>query len=94
MNIDTEMQIKDIIDNCRRILPNDVIKEVQHFYEHCEYEMALEGLVIELIKADIAPANYNYDEWRELMQNIGLDKEPNFDGEFWSKFVEWGKGKI
>ena len=93
MNIDINIQIKKIIHDSSKIISKDAIKEIKHFYEHGEYEMALEGLIIELMKSNVVPDNYNYTEWCELIQSIGLDEEPNFYGDFWVKFTEWGKGK-
>ena len=89
----SENQIDVIIQACRDILPEDAIKEVDHFFGHGEYEMAFEGLVIELMKADVVPHNYDYDEWCTLMRSLKLDDESSFDGEFWSKFLVWGQTK-
>ncbi len=91
--MDTDTQISEIIRACRSVLPDDAMKEVDHFFTHGEPEMAFEGLVIELMKADVVPPTYDYDEWCGLARDLGLDEDSVFDGEFWTKFVTWGKAK-
>ena len=46
-----EQKIGEIIESTRNVLSEDTIGEVDHYYMHGEYEMAFEGLVIELMKS-------------------------------------------
>lgn len=78
------------ISLAEEIFQNDELSEVKHYYDHDEYEMALEGLLIELISAGIYPDNFEFSEWKELAIHYGLDKESVFDGSIWSKFIQWG----
>ena len=45
-----EYKLLELIRECEKNLDRESVDEVMHFYNHGEYEMALEGLVIELIK--------------------------------------------
>ena len=89
MNNDNE-RLASYISASEGIISSDAIEEVRHFYEHGEYEMSFEGLVIELMKVRKYPNNFNLNEWRELAISYGLNKETVFDGEFWVKFINWG----
>ena len=75
----------------KSLISADGFKEVMHFFEHGEYEMAFEGLIIELMRINKYPEQYNYQEWKNTGLEFGLNKESVFDGEFWSKFKKWGK---
>jgi hypothetical protein len=90
MAMDTDTRVGEIIQACRSILPDDALKEVDHLFEHGEPAMAFEGLVIELMQADVVPPPYDFDEWCALARDCGLDDDPVFDGAFWMKFVTWG----
>jgi hypothetical protein len=93
MTMDADTRIGVIIQECRALLPPDAMDEVSHFFEHGELEMAFEGLLLELMKADVVPPSYDYGEWCALAQDLGLNEDPVFDGHFWTKFEKWGKGK-
>ncbi len=86
-----ENQIGIIIEASRRILSEDAISEVDHYYIHGEYEMAFEGLIIELMKTKQAPSGYNFKQWCDLICEMGLNKAPVFDGNLYSKFIFWNK---
>ena len=89
--MDPYQRIGAIIQDCRGILSDRALEVVDHYNEHGEFEMAFEGLVIELIKADAAPDSFDYEEWCGLLRAIGLDQEQVFDVEIWNKFIEWGR---
>jgi hypothetical protein len=84
-------QIEAIINSCESIIPEDGCKEVRHFFSHGEYEMAFEGLLLELMKSNSKPRNFDFDEWCRIARALNLDTEPNFDGDFWEQFQQWGR---
>ena len=86
-----EARIGEIICSCRTILPDSAMREVDHYFANGEPEMAFEGLVIELMNADVVPPTYDFKEWRALMRDTGIDVDPVFDGDFWQKFVAWAR---
>lgn len=91
MKNSTKERLKRFIKISEEIITIDSLEEVIHYYDHGEYEMAFEGLVIELINANRYPDNFIFYEWMELALEFNLDKESIFDGEFWRKFILWGE---
>ncbi|WML46754.1 hypothetical protein RCG23_14005 [Neobacillus sp. PS3-34] len=84
-------KLKQCIAVSKVILSTDVIKEVEHYFNHSEYEMAFEGLLIELTKLGKYPLGFNFLEWKALGEHFKLDKESVFDVSIWTKFLNWGK---
>lgn len=62
------------------------MEEVRHYRNHAEYEMAFEGLVIELISVNKYPKRFDVAEWEKVAIAFNLHEESVFDGEFWDKF--------
>lgn len=83
--------LRKLIEASNSILTADALSSVMHYYEHGEYEMAYEGLVLELIRSGKHPAGFDFLEWKNLAVSFNLDNDPVFDGSFWGKFVEWGR---
>ncbi len=84
-------KLKHYIALSESLISKHDLKEVQHFFEHGEYEMAFEGLVIELMIINKYPEQYNYQEWENIGLEFRLDKESVFDSELWNKFKKWGR---
>ena len=93
MNTNYEQMLYDFILYSEKVLQSDELEEVKHYYQHDEYEMALEGLLIELISAGKYPDNFEFSIWKDLVINYGLNKESVFDEFIWNKFLEWGMNK-
>ncbi|NQX64625.1 hypothetical protein HQN90_00655 [Paenibacillus alba] len=72
------------------ILP-DGLEGVLHFFEHGEYEMAFEGLIIELTNVALYPKGFKYSEWFSLALHYKLNVESVFDVNIWFKFKQWGE---
>ncbi|KJS13671.1 MAG: hypothetical protein VR67_03515 [Peptococcaceae bacterium BRH_c8a] len=81
------------IKSAEKLIPRDGLESVKHYYKHDEFEMAFEGLILELLKTGKYPNNYDYIQWKELAIHYGLNKESVFDGQLWSKFVKWGTAR-
>ena len=89
--MDTDARVRVLYEASAPLLSEDAAKGVLHYLEHGEPEMALEGLVLELIAANAAPAGIEFTVWEALARELHLDDEPIFDGEFWRKFTDWGR---
>lgn len=89
--VEEKQILEDFIKISKRFLSLDRLEAVEHYLEHGEYEMAYEGLVIELYSIGLYPTNFNFTKWKELGLVFGLDKEAVFDEEFWDKFNKWGQ---
>ena len=93
MHINHEAILGEFISLSERFLRNNELDEVRHYYEHGEYEMAFEGLLIELTSLGIYPDNFKFSKWKEIAIHYGLDKESIFDEFIWEKFMRWGADK-
>ncbi|MBQ5675460.1 MAG: hypothetical protein IIV45_10350 [Lachnospiraceae bacterium] len=78
-----------LIKDCETFLDEESLKEVMHFYLHGEYEMSLEGLMIEMINGKNYPTNISVDSIKELVVHYRLNTESVFCYNFWEKFSEW-----
>lgn len=74
-----ELKLLDLIKECEEKLDKESVDEVMHFYNHGEYEMALEGLIIEMIKVQKYPKSYTIDILNELVLYYRLNIESVFD---------------
>lgn len=93
MSVNYEEMLGEFILLSEKVLRNNELSEVKHYYKHDEYEMAVEGLLIELISAGIYPDNFEFSKWKELLIHYGLNKEFVFDELIWDKFIQWGTRK-
>lgn len=84
-----ELKLLELIRKCEKILDKVSVDEVMHFYSHGEYEMALEGLIIEMMKVQKCPESDNIDMLNELVLYYRLNIESVFDYYFWEKFSKW-----
>ncbi len=87
-------RLKEYIDSSKDLLATDAVKEIEHYIAHSEYEMAFEGLLIELTKFEKYPLDFNFLQWRALGEHFKLDKESVFNASIWMKFLAWGKGYL
>ncbi|WIM40532.1 hypothetical protein PO903_06580 [Paenibacillus sp. PK4536] len=85
-----EEKLKRFIHMSESILSLEGLETVTHYFEHDEYEMSFEGLVIELYTSKMYTVKFDFTEWKELALAFGLDKESIFDEKFWDNFMEWG----
>ncbi|WP_341278981.1 hypothetical protein [Paenibacillus sp. FSL H8-0537] len=83
--------LEQFISLSKALFSAEELEAVKHYFEHDEYEMAFEGLVIELYSSGKYPEEFNFAKWKELGIAFGLDKETIFDEKFWVKFNEWGQ---
>ncbi|MBP1967573.1 hypothetical protein [Paenibacillus aceris] len=86
-----ERRLERYIEASKALLASEGIDEVLHYFRHDEYEMAYEGLLIELTNIGEYPLNIDFLEWKELGEHYRLDKEFVFDSFIWEKFINWGK---
>ena len=70
-------------------LAEDDLAKISNFLHHDEYEMALEGLVLELARQGIKPTEADAALWLTHARRLGCDAEPAFDPDFGSKLIQW-----
>ena len=66
-------------------LDDESIDAVLHYLEHDEYEMAFEGLFIELIKVNAVLSVEDANKCLKIGENLGINKDSVFDMNFWQK---------
>lgn len=86
-----EYKMFELIQDCQEFLDTETINEVMHYYKHGEYEMALEGLLIEMMKTNSHPKKFWGDEIIDLVLYYRLNLESVFDYNFWENFLKWIK---
>ena len=70
-------------------LDDDSRESVQHYLDHSEYEMAFEGLFIELMALKLETYDIEFNSYVELGKVLGLKEESIFDADFWMKFISF-----
>ena len=84
-----EQLIKSLLDDFLDFLDLESVNAIEHYLNHGEYEMAFEGLFIELIKADVSISQNELNKYFELGKDLNLDRDSVFDDGFWRKFLEF-----
>ncbi len=69
------------------MLPAESLTEVHHFLEHGEYEMAFEGLVLELVRNDAITDGFSVSKWLSVAEGLGLRDESVFVGDLWARLT-------
>lgn len=82
-----EEKFKMLIEKCISILDAEAINEVWYYYNHDEYEMALEGLLIELTSAGKYPDDYDLNELDKLVEYYDVKNELIFDVNIIEKYM-------
>lgn len=83
--------IQALLNEFSSLLDAESITFVQHYLDHGEYEMAFEGLFIELMKANAQIDKCELEKYFKLGQDLHLDEDSVFDGSFWDKFKEFAR---
>lgn len=75
--------IIDLLNIYADILDPDTYSEVMHYLEHGEYEMAYEGLFIDLIKANFQPQKIDMGYYLKICIKLKINNENIFNADFW-----------
>ncbi|WP_175699494.1 hypothetical protein [Burkholderia ambifaria] len=67
-------------------LGQETVDAVRHFIDHDEYEMAYEGLFIDLMNIGFDPNEISVDIYRKIGEDLNLKEESVFEERFWEKF--------
>ena len=82
-----EKLLQGLLDRFSNELDNESVNAVQHYLDHSEYEMAFEGLFIELMKLGVLLDKTSLRTYVELGESLGLKEDSVFDSDFWTKFT-------
>jgi hypothetical protein len=73
-------------------LDKEAVRDVNIYLTHGEYEMAFEGLFIEIMNLGIAP-DIDWHKSGEIAKKLKLDEESIFDYNFWARFSKYVEEK-
>jgi hypothetical protein len=79
--------LRAILQQSSPILGGGSKHALEHYLDHDEYEMALEGLLIDLLASNHFPADFPWDQVLALGTEFRLDSEPMFDATAWLRFL-------
>ena len=80
--------IQMILKTVQLNLDKETVDSVNYYINHDEYEMAFEGLFLEIMKTEQVP-KIDLIECKEVGELLKLNEESVFDFEFWEKFEEY-----
>jgi hypothetical protein len=84
-----EFFIKQTLRNVGSYLDAQTIEAVEHYLENAEYEMAFEGLYIEIMANPSLCAMTHLNKSKDVGLLLKLDKHTAFDPNFWSNFMKY-----
>lgn len=83
-----ERYIQSVVLDFENRLDKDVIAEINHYLKHEEYEIAYEGLFLEIMKLKPMPS-IDWTKSKHIAKLLNLDKESVLDDRFWAKISEF-----
>jgi hypothetical protein len=89
-----EKKALDILELCQGCLSHDTIKFVKEYLGHAEYEMAIEGLFIDIMQLPTVPDALESKMCIDLAKSVGLDKEVVYLPDFWTKLLNFCHEKL
>ncbi len=72
---------------------DETINTIHHYINHDEYEMAFEGLFIEIMKLNIS-LKIDLETYWNIAESLNLSNGTFFDPDFWYKFQIFYKNNI
>ena len=80
-----ENYIRSVLLLVQSQLASDSVNSINHYLTNEEFEMAFEGLFIEVMKLPHVP-KLDFSESRRVGELLKLDQDTVFDEDFWNKF--------
>ncbi len=93
MTMSSESDVAAFVALSKDMIDAEGLREVRHYLNHGEHEMAFEGLVLELIKSDGTPRKFDGAAWLRLAEQLGLREESVWVGDFWTQLTTWVEGR-
>jgi len=91
---DVLTQVNNILSTCKPYLSDETITAVRHYLDHDEYEMAVEGLFIDIMQLTVIPDSLSSKMCIDLAKSVDLDKEVVFLNDFWEIFLAFCHDKL
>ena len=81
--------IEKVMKRHSEFLNSETIEAVKHYLDHDEFEMAFEGLFLDLMKIENFHFLMECEECKEIALSMNLDSDSVFDAAFWEKFLSF-----
>jgi hypothetical protein len=82
-------KFEGLLQLVRASMTSDVLKEVEHYLDVTEIEMAFELFCLELIGENISLSQDRKNEVKALAENLGLHQHSVYEPMFWEKLTEY-----
>lgn len=84
-------RVRTLFDQLKPFLDEAANSTLSNYLNHYEFEMAFEGIFIELKNLGYIPSNIDKKHLLELASDLQLDKEMNqvLVNDFWTEFVDF-----
>ena len=86
--------VLDLLEATRHGLTDDAVDAATYYIDVDEYEIALEGLILDIMRAfPLPPSDVDWASYRALCQRLSMDTDSVIDGHFWPKFLLYTEGQ-
>lgn len=85
----TEKAVRRLLDQAKSILLDDDLTEAWRLFDCGEFEMALEGVILELSETRSYPASFEPDEWRSVARSCKLNESGVLKDDIWQIMEKW-----
>ena len=82
-------EIEHLFNNYKKLFDDETNESINHYLNHDEYEMAFEGLFIEIMKTNVWISKKSILFYIDIGIQLSLDKESVFEQDFWKKLNNW-----
>lgn len=87
--VEIESALTALLNIAGSQLPSETVEAVRHYLRHAEYELALEGLILDIMTVYPAGINVDWAEYLKIARELSLHEESTFDPQFWDKFTTY-----
>ena len=82
-------ELGELINKCQKKINKKAFKAIKEYYGYGEFEVALEGMIIELSQSKQYPEEFDPEEWKKIAIDFELDRETVLDKDSWDYFLKW-----
>lgn len=87
--IEIKQELELLVNEYKQIFDSETYEAVMHYIMHDEYEMAFEGLFLEIMQCSEWKGLKSVLFYIKIGQFLGLENESVFDANFWHKLIDW-----
>lgn len=84
-----EEAVGRLLDQATSVLLDDDLTEARRLFDSGEFELALEGVILELSGTNSHPPSFDPDEWRSVARSCKLDEGGVFKDDIWQIMEKW-----